>query len=79
MPSSETTSTTQSTHHRGGTTTLETASAAGFGAALGILLDGGVAGGRYYQVGELSAGRVREIATSEQELLTELHCGMELR
>ncbi len=33
------------------------------------------AGGRYYQVGELSAGQVCEIATAEQELLTELHSG----
>ena len=31
------------------------------------------AGGRYYSVGELSAGQVCEIATAEQELLTELH------
>ncbi|NOQ32769.1 MAG: VWA domain-containing protein [Methanosarcinales archaeon] len=31
------------------------------------------AGGRYYQVGELSAGQVCEITTAEQELLTELH------
>jgi len=69
----ETTSTIRSTRHRGGITTLETASAAGFGAALGILLDGGVAGGRYYQVGELSAGQIHEIAATEQELLTEMH------
>ena len=40
---------------------------------LGILLDVGIAGGRYYPVGELSAGQVCEIATAEQELLTELH------
>ncbi|MEA1965809.1 MAG: magnesium chelatase subunit D family protein [Euryarchaeota archaeon] len=33
------------------------------------------AGGKYYQVGELSAGQVCEIATAEQELLTELHSG----
>ncbi len=33
------------------------------------------AGGRYYSVGELSAGQVCEIATAEQELLTELHSG----
>ncbi len=33
------------------------------------------AGGRYYQVGELSAGQVYEITTAEQELLTELHSG----
>jgi magnesium chelatase subunit D len=33
------------------------------------------AGGRYYQVGELSAGHIHEIAIAEQELLTELHSG----
>ena len=53
--------------------TLGIALAVGFGAARGILLDGSIAGGRYYQVGELLAGQVHEIAATEQELLTELH------